>query len=191
MLFRSTPDVPRIGRIWENRRNGPLYNSVNLFSSDWTTSNVTAAPGTVAEPFGYTSAASVLTLTDSNAGAIGGQNQSLGALAAVTWTASVYVLKDGVTSRQTSLRVSTTSSGAADVLLNTSTGIVQLATGSKLVGQVAAVVDAGLWWRVSLSFTGDTTANTFSMRPAAAKTTAALDVTATGDRKSTRLNSSH
>jgi hypothetical protein len=180
LVLAATPDAPRIGRIWENRRNGPLYNSVNLFSSDWTTSNVTAAPGTVAEPFGYTSAASVLTLTDSSAAAIGSQNQSLGALAAVTWTASVYVLKDSVTTRQASLRISTTSNGAGDVLLNTSTGVVQIATGSNLVGQVAAVVDAGLWWRVSLSFTGDTAANTFSMRPAAAKTTAALDVTATG-----------
>jgi hypothetical protein len=165
LIQTALDDVPRIGWSWINRRN-LIAPSQDLFNASWSSSNITRVGGGAVEPFGFSGSGAVATLTDTSSGATQNSQISIGALAAISYVASVYILKDGNTTRQAGFTINT-STQFAGALLNTSTGVAQRSTDSTLTSTVS-VTDAGLWWRLAMTWTGDATANNWRITPAIA-----------------------
>lgn len=164
-IVTAGDDEPRIGWVWQNRRN--LFTpSQDLFATSWTISNVNRTSGGAVEPFGFTGAGGVITLNATTTGAGRNSQYVVGGLSTISYVVSVYILKDSVTARQAGIQVNTsTQFGAA--LLNTSTGVAQRSTDSTLTCTVS-VVDSGLWWRLAITWTGDATQNNVRLYPALA-----------------------
>lgn len=158
-------DEPRIGWAWLNRRN-IIVNSLNI-STGWTSTLGSRTQAGALEPFGYPdNSFSVMTFNDTSAGSVQVNSYLLGALGAVSYVASVYILKDSNTTRRAGFYIQTTG-GLAYVMLNTSTGVGIKANNSTgtMTGVTVAVSDEGLWWRLSATWTGEA-ANTLSLAPA-------------------------
>jgi hypothetical protein len=166
LIQTALDDVPRIGWSWINRRN-LIVTSVDQLAS-WTNFSLSVRTcGGAAEPFGYTgNDRAVVTMSDTTTTSLAYNGYTIGALPAIDYVASVYILKDSNTSRQAgfSINTSTQFSGA---LLNTSTGTAIRSTDSTLTSTVS-VTDAGLWWRLAMTWTGDATANNWRIAPAIA-----------------------
>ena len=179
-IVTAGDDEPRIGWVWQNRRN-IIVNSLNLASGSWTSGLQSRTQGGALEPFGYPeNSLTVYTLTDNASGSLSALGYALGALQAVSYVASVYILKDSVTSRQAGFFVQISGGNFIAALLNTSTGVAQKSSNSLLAGTVS-VTDEGLWWRLSATWTGDGTSNAFNLCPAIAVSGGtATSATATG-----------
>jgi len=178
-IVTAGDDEPRIGWSWQNRRN-IIVNSLNI-STGWTSTLGSRTQAGALEPFGYPdNSFSVMTFNDTGTGAIQTDQYALGALGTVSYVASVYILKDSVTSRQAGFFVQISSGNFIAALLNTSTGVAQKSSNSLLAGTVS-VTDEGLWWRLSATWTGDGTSNALNLCPAIAVSGGtATSVTATG-----------
>jgi hypothetical protein len=178
-IVTAGDDEPRIGWVWQNRRN-IIVNSLNI-STGWTSTLGSRTQAGALEPFGYPdNSFSVMTFNDTGTGAIQTDQYALGALGAVSYVASVYILKDSVTSRQAGFFVQISGGNFIAALLNTSTGVAQKSSNSVLAGTVS-VTDEGLWWRLSATWTGDGTSNAFNLCPAIAVSGGtATSATATG-----------
>jgi hypothetical protein len=164
-IVTAGDDEPRIGWAWLNRRN-IINNSLNI-STGWTSTLGSRTQDGALEPFGYRdNSFSVMTFNDTSSGSVQTNSYLLGALGAVSYVASVYILKDSNTTRRAGFFIQTTG-GLAYVMLNTSTGVGIRANNSTgtMTGVTVAVSDEGLWWRLSATWTGEA-ANTFSLAPA-------------------------
>jgi hypothetical protein len=164
-IVTAGDDEPRIGWSWLNRRN-IVVNSLNL-STGWTSTLGSRTQAGALEPFGYSdNSFSVMTLNDTSTGSIQGNSYAIGSLGAVSYVASVYILKDQNTTRKSGLAVVTTG-GVGSAILNTQTGVVIRGTNSSgtLASVTVGVTDEGLWWRLYLTWTGEA-ANTIYLEPA-------------------------
>ena len=172
-------DEPRIGWAWLNRRN-IIVNSVDL-RANWTDGGLSVRTHGPTDVFGYDGGGrSVLNAADAATGTLATNGYALGALGAVSYVASVYILKDSVTSRQAGFFVQISGGNFIAALLNTSTGVAQKSSNSLVAGTVS-VTDEGLWWRLSATWTGDGTSNAFNLCPAIAVSGGtATSATATG-----------
>ena len=164
-IVTAGDDEPRIGWVWQNRRN-LIVNSVDL-RANWTDSSLTLRQSGLPDAFDYQGGGRAGLLASDTTTVNTARNQyAIGSLSAISYVASVYVQKDTNTTRQAgfSINTSTQFSGA---LLNTSTGVAQRSTDSTLTSTVS-VSDAGSWWRISMTWTGDATSNDFRLTPAIA-----------------------
>jgi hypothetical protein len=166
LIQTALDDVPRIGWSWINRRN-LIVNSVDL-RGGWTDFSLSVRThGGATEPFGYTgNDRAVLTASDATTTSISSNQYTIGALAAISYVASVYILKDNNSSRKTGVAIVTTG-GVGSAILNTQTGVIIRGTNSSgtLASITVGVSDAGLWWRVYLTWTGEAS-NAIYLEPA-------------------------
>jgi hypothetical protein len=178
-IVTAGDDEPRIGWSWLNRRN-IIVNSVDL-RANWTDGGLSVRQSGIPDVFGYEGGGRAgLTAADAAAGTLATNGYALGALGAVSYVASVYILKDSVTSRQAGFFVQISGGNFIAALLNTSTGVAQKSSNSLVAGTVS-VTDEGLWWRLSATWTGDGTSNAFNLAPAIAVSGGtATSATATG-----------
>ena len=164
---------PTTGLITMAGENGFLY-SEDFSNENWSVSgSITVTVDSAVSPNGNTTAD---LLTKSGGAAYILQSVS-GFVVGNTYTASLYIMKDSVTSRFPEFGFTM---GVASLFtqLNTSTGekVDRVADGTVS----SSVVDAGTYWRLVLTGVNQGTAFSSYLRPAAGTTLGVYDANATG-----------